>query len=302
MDYFAALTAFVEAADKNNFSHAAERLGIKASTVSRYIKELEQDLGIALFNRSTRTLHLTEGGETFLLHARNVLNGLEEAKAATSALNMEPRGVLKLNAPPAFCRHHIFPFLRDFFIAHPQIKVEITLEESQVNLIKSGVDLAIRIGVLVDSSLKARKLAEERVVICVSPGFAVQNKEPDSPKALMDGAAILHSHHSDEIILIRAAERVHITLKGNMRTNDLDAQLIAAEQGLGVAFLPDWLVAQSLREGRLVRWLPQWEPQFSQVTSSLWFVYPPKRIVSSKVRCFIDFMIQHIGELPYWQR
>ncbi|WP_223508298.1 MULTISPECIES: LysR family transcriptional regulator [unclassified Pseudomonas] len=302
MDYFAALTAFVEAADKNNFSRAADRLGIKASTVSRYIKELEQDLGIALFNRSTRTLHLTEGGETFLLHARKVLNELEEAKAATSALNQEPRGVLKLNVPPAFCRHHVLPFLRDFFIAHPQIKVEITLEESQVNLIKSGVDLAIRIGVLADSTLKARKLAEEQLVICVSPVFAAQNKEPDSPMGLMEGAAILHSHHSDEVVLIRSAERVEISLNGNMRTNDLDAQLIAAEQGLGVALLPDWLVAQSLREGRLVRWLPQWEPQFSQVPSSLWFVYPPKRIVSSKVRCFIDFMIRHIGEPPYWQR
>mgnify|MGYP003363515877 FL=1 len=94
MDYFCALTAFVEAAEGNNFSRAAERLGIKASTVSRYVKDLEQDLGIALFNRSTRMLHLTEGGQTFLMHARRVLDELEQAKAATSALNQEPRGLL----------------------------------------------------------------------------------------------------------------------------------------------------------------------------------------------------------------
>lgn len=118
---------------------------------------------------------------------------------------------------------------------------------------------------------------------------------------LMAGAAILHAHHSDEVVFVRSTERLQISLSGNMRTNDLDAQLIAAEQGLGVVLLPDWLVAQSLREGRLVRWLPQWQPQVSEVPSSLWFVYPPKRIVSSKVRCFIDFMIRHIGEPPYWQ-
>ena len=99
MDYFAALSAFVEAAQANNFSRAAEKLSIKASTVSRYIKDLEQDLGIALFNRSTRTLRLTEGGETFLHHALRVLDALDHAKQATSSLNQHPRGLLKLNLP-----------------------------------------------------------------------------------------------------------------------------------------------------------------------------------------------------------
>ncbi|MEZ0548629.1 LysR family transcriptional regulator, partial [Pseudomonas sp. Env-37] len=152
MDYFTALTAFIEAAEGNNFSRAAERLGIKASTVSRYVKDLEQDLGIALFNRSTRTLHLTEGGQTFLIHARRVLDELENAKAATSALNQHPRGVLKLNLPPAFARHHILPALNDFLARYPQISVELVLDNNKVNLIHAGVDLAIRIGELADST------------------------------------------------------------------------------------------------------------------------------------------------------
>ena len=112
MDYFAALNAFVEAAHANNFSRAAEKLSIKASTVSRYIKDLEHDLGIALFNRSTRTLRWTEGGETFLHHAVRVLDELEQAKHATASLNQHPRGLLKLNLPPAFARHHVLPLLR----------------------------------------------------------------------------------------------------------------------------------------------------------------------------------------------
>ena len=119
MDYFAALNAFVEAAHANNFSRAAEKLSIKASTVSRYIKDLEHDLGIALFNRSTRTLRLTEGGETFLHHAVRVLDELEQAKHATASLNQHPRGLLKLNLPPAFARHHVLPLLGEFMAQHP---------------------------------------------------------------------------------------------------------------------------------------------------------------------------------------
>jgi DNA-binding transcriptional LysR family regulator len=301
LDYFAALTAFVEAANGNNFSRAAERLGIKASTVSRYIKDLEQDLGIALFNRSTRTLHLTEGGETFLHHARKVLSELDQAKAATSALNQHPRGVLKLNVPPAFARHHLLPILGHFLERYPQIKVDLVLEDAQVNLINAGVDLAIRIGVLPDSSLKARRIAQEQLLLCVSPDFAACHGAPLSPSQLCDYPAILSAHQPDEITLISTQEQLEVPLCGRLRINDLEAQLLAVENGLGLALLPNWLVAESVREGRLVCWMDGWRVQRAGPTSALWFIYPPKRIVSSKVRCFIDFMVERIGDPPYWQ-
>jgi len=301
MDYLAALTAFIEAADSNNFSRAADRLNIKASTVSRYIKELEQDLGIALFNRSTRALHLTEGGETFLLHAREVLKQLERAKAATSALNQHPRGVLKLNVPPAFCRHHLMPRFKGFLERFPEIKLEVTLENAQVNLIHEGVDLAIRIGTLADSTLKARKLADETLLVCVSPAFAALHDQPSTPEELLCYPAILGAHLSDEITLFADDHAVSISLSGSLRLNDLDAQLIAAKDGLGIALLPDWLVAKSLEQGDLQVWLPQWRVQSGEQRSALWFVYPPKRVVSSKVRCFIDFIVNQIGDPPYWK-
>ena len=293
MDYFAALTAFVEAADGNNFSRAAERLNIKASTVSRYIKELEQDLGIALFNRSTRTLHLTEGGQTFLHHARRVLAELEQARAATSALNQQPRGLLKVSVPPAFSRHHVLPLLGDFLQTYPDIRVELVLDEARVNLIDAGMDLAIRIGTLPDSGLKARRIADQQWVLCAAKGFA---DPPSGPEVLADYPAILGS--MDEVVLRKGDQHVTVTLQGALRLNDLDARRLAAEQGLGVALLPLWLAADGLRNGTLQLWLPDWH--IADAEAALWFVYPPKRIVSSKVRSFIDFMLERIGTPPYW--
>lgn len=300
MDYFSALTAFVEAADGNNFSRAAERLGIKASTVSRYVKDLEQDLGIALFNRSTRTLHLTEGGQTFLMHARRVLDELEHAKAATSALNEQPRGVLKLNLPPAFARHHILAALKDFGARYPQISLELVLDNAQVNLIHAGVDLAIRIGALADSTLKARKLCDGHYRVVVSPAFAGQHGAPTTPTDLTGVPAVLGTSPAGAISFVCGDQVAPLLHNGGIRINDLDAQLIAARQGLGFALLPDWLVAQSIQAGELLVWLPQWRIRDVERDFAVWFVYPPKRIVSSKVRCFIDFIVERLGQTPEW--
>lgn len=301
MDYFAALTAFVEAGEGNNFSRAAERLGIKASTVSRYVKDLEQDLGIALFNRSTRTLHLTEGGQTFLLHARRVLDELEHAKAATSALNQQPRGVLKLNLPPAFARHHILPALNDFCVRYPQISVELALDNAQINLIHAGVDLAIRIGALADSTLKARKISDGQYRVVVSPAFAIRHPPALTPTDLAGLPAVLGTTPSSEITFVNGDRALPLVHDGCIRINDLDAQLIAARQGLGFALLPDWLVARSIDAGELVVWLPEWRVRDVERAFAVWLVYPPKRIVSSKVRCFIDFIVERLGETPDWK-
>ncbi|WP_395607439.1 LysR family transcriptional regulator [Pseudomonas sp. B22129] len=301
MDYFTALTAFVEAAEGNNFSRAAERLGIKASTVSRYVKDLEQDLGIALFNRSTRTLHLTEGGQTFLMHARRVLDELEQAKAATSALNLHPRGLLKLNLPPAFARHHILPALNDFLLRYPEITVELVLDNTQVNLIHAGVDLAIRIGALADSTLKARKLCDGQYHVVVSPAFCELHPPAATPADLAALPAIVGTHAMGDMTFTRANQVAPLAYGGCIRINDLDAQLLAVRQGLGFALLPDWLVARSIDAGDLVVWLPEWRIQSTERAFSVWFVYPPKRIVSSKVRCFIDFIVERLGETPDWK-
>lgn len=301
LDYLAALTAFVESANGNSFSKAAERLGIKASTVSRYIKDLEQDLGIALFNRSTRKLALTEGGQTFLYHAQKVLFELAEARAVTSALNQNPRGRLKISLPPAFARHHILPLVGEFIERYPDITLDLCIEESKVDLIATGIDLAIRIGTLADSNLKARKLAEVKTLLCVSPEFAARYPRPDSPDQLPVDMMIIGRQWPEALIWANGNEQASSPVGAVLWINDLDAQLIAASSGLGMALLPDWLASASLREGRLVRWLSDWEVNVSSESGAIWFVYPPKRIVSSKVRCFIDFIADHLVDSAAWQ-
>lgn len=302
MDHFAVLTAFVEAARLNNFSRAAERLGMKASTVSRYVKDLEADLGIALFNRSTRALKLTEGGQTFLHHAVKVLEALDEARSAATSLNQQPRGVLQLNAPPAFTRHHIVPALDDFRALCPEVQVHISCQEAQVNLIDAGVDLALRIGSLADSTLKARKIAEVHWVLCAAPGYlrqagAVAHPVQVQGLRLIAGKAdplALHWTHPTQSLIEHYAPTLVIT--------DIEARLIAAQAGSGVALLPTWLVGQALSEGTLQPLLADWQCAPATAPAALWFVYPPKRIVSSKVRSFIDFMVARIGSPPYWTR
>jgi DNA-binding transcriptional LysR family regulator len=300
VDYFAVLTAFVEAARLNNFSRAADRLGMKASTVSRYVKDLEADLGITLFNRSTRALKLTEGGQTFLHHALKVLQALEEARFAAASLNHQPRGVLQLNAPPAFARHHIVPALEDFRAQCPEVRVQISCQERQVNLIDAGVDLAVRIGSLADSTHKARKIADVQWVLCAAPGYWQQGDTVQHPDQLQGLRFIAGKADSLALLWTRQQASISVHYSPEVVVNDIEARLIAARIGAGVALLPTWLAGPSLRDGALVPVLAHWHCAPATVPAALWFIYPPKRIVSSKVRSFIDFMVARIGTPPYW--
>lgn len=165
MDYFAAMSAFVRTVELGSFSKAAEALDVKVSTVSRHVSGLEEDLRAALFNRSTRRLHLTEAGKTFHAHALQVLAELEQARSATMSLNARPQGVLRINVPSAFGRRHIVPHLKDFVREYPDIKLDVTLTDLQVDLIETGTDVAVRIGALADSGLIATKLAPQRIAL-----------------------------------------------------------------------------------------------------------------------------------------
>jgi DNA-binding transcriptional LysR family regulator len=171
MDYLGALRMFVRAVEAGSFSKAAIATNTKTSTVSRAIASLEEDLGVSLFNRTTRRAHLTEPGATFYEHARGVLRGLEEARDAASAMEGRPQGLIRLHVPSAFARLHIIPFLPDFLAAYPDIRLDVSLTDVRVDLLSVGADLAIRIGPLIDSSLLARKLAPHRRIVCASPAY-----------------------------------------------------------------------------------------------------------------------------------
>lgn len=295
MDYFAAIRAFLSASELGSFSKAATRTGVKTSTVSRYITELERDLGIALFNRSTRGLVLTEGGRVFRERAATVIRGLDDAREMAASLNRSPRGVLRVTVPGAFGRRHVIPHLPEFMDRYPKIDLDVLVTDDVVNIIDAGIDLAIRIGVLPDSQLMARRLAGHRRIVCASPAYIAQHGAPTTPEALASHAALRFAIGADDRWWLvnrpvaREPEEVVVTLQGRLRINDTDALLALAIAGRGIALLPSWAATDALREGQLVHLLPGWEALPSKASPAIWAVYPPKKTVSSKVRAFIDF-------------
>lgn len=307
MDYFSAIRAFLHAAELGSFSQAAEHTGVKTSTVSRHISELEHDLGIALFNRSTRGLVLTEGGRVFREHALVVVKSLEEAREATSALNRSPRGLLRVTLPGAFGRRHVVRHLPEFMDRYPKIDVDCVITDSVLNVIDSGIDLAIRIGALPDSQLMARQLATHRRVVCASPGYVAQHGYPAAPADLAHHTALRFALAADDRWFLvdgsrsGAAAGHAVQLQGRLRVDDTDALLELAIAGSGVALLPVWAIGTALREGKLIRLLPDWEAQPTRAEPAIWAVYPPKKTVSSKVRAFIDFYAALYRREGYWE-
>lgn len=307
MDYFAAVRAFVCAADLQSFSKTAHELAVKTSTVSRYVSELEKDLGIALFNRSTRGLVLTEGGRLFREHATLALQALDDARQLTSSLNRTPQGVLRVTLPSAFGRRHVVPHLPEFMARYPNIQLDIVSTDETLNLIESGIDVAIRIGALSDSSLMAKRIAPHRRIVCGSPAYFERSGMPRTPEDLGAHDTLRLAMLPDDIWTFtrvgqaRASQKqVPVQLQGRLRADDSEAVLQLALASCGLALLPTWLASTALREGTLLHALPEWEARTGRAEPAIWAVYPPKKIVSSKVRAFVDFCAEAIGEPPYW--
>jgi DNA-binding transcriptional LysR family regulator len=336
MDYFAAVRAFLQAAELGSFSKAAARMEVKTSTVSRHINELEADLGIALFNRSTRGLVLTEGGHVFRTHALTAVQSLDEARQSASSLNASPQGVLRVTMPASFGRRHVIPHLPEFIKRYPHIDIDAVLTDEPLNIIEARIDLAIRIGALPDSQLVARRLAEHRRIVCASPAYTKQYGVPAAPAELAGHTALRFTlAPDDKWILVKRSGKaasgraassrlgqsgspqlqglrrntrrhapqneVAVQLKGRIRANDTDALLELAIAGCGIALLPAWSAADALRQGRLVQLLPDWDAQTSHAEPAIWAVYSPKKTVSSKVRAFLDFYATLFADESYWQ-
>jgi DNA-binding transcriptional LysR family regulator len=308
MDYYAAVRAFLHAAETRSLSKAALQMQVKPSTVSRYITELEADLGIALFNRSTRGLVLTEGGDVFREHAQVAMQALDEARHVTSALNATPQGRLRVTMPVSFGRRHIVRHLPEFLARYPHITIDAVMNDGVMNLIDTGIDLAVRIGVLADSQLMARKLATHRRVVCASPAYIERHGMPAGPGDLSCHAALRFALTSDDkwLLVKRSAKGARLAeetvkLQGNIRIDDTEAILDLAIAGCGIALLPNWSIGAALRSGQLVHLLPHWEAHATRTDPAIWAVYPPKKTVSSKVRAFVDFYVQKFKQKNYWE-
>lgn len=289
MDRLGEMAAFVEVVDKGGFTEASRRLGLSKSAVSKAVAALEARLAVRLLTRTTRRVTPTELGLAYYDRARLVLAGAEEADSLVTAMQATPKGLLRLSAPVAFGVGQVAPALADFLEAYPVVEVQMQLEDRFVDLIAEGFDLAIRIGALVDSSLRVRRLAETRCVLVASPGYL---KRHGTPRGIDDlgGHRLLHTSHlaSANFWRLRApsGDERQVRVGAGLTVNNGEALMKAAEAGAGIAMVPDFMIGDALAASRLVEVLPGRPADILGVHA----VYPQGRFQQPKLRAFVDFL------------
>jgi len=298
MDKLAAMDAFRAVVEENGFTAAAAKRRMSKSAISKLVKDLEAELGVALLNRTTRRLSLTEAGERYLERCRRVLAEVEEADAEVTALTVNPRGLLRVNAALSFSLQHLAPLLPEFLNQYPDLRVDLTLADRFVDLVDEGIDVAIRIGRLSDSSLIARKLGATRRIVCAAPDYLKAHGTPAHPRDLTDHTCLRYTllEAGSEWSFLEEGEAFSVPVKGPLEVNNGDAIRQAALGGMGLCFLPAFTVHEDIVTGRLVPVLED----FESPPLGIYAVYPPSRHLSAKVRAFVDFLADHFGKSCPW--
>lgn len=294
MDDINAYLVFARVVEEGSFTAAAERLGESKSAVSKQIGRLEDSLGTRLLNRTTRRMSLTEAGAIFYDRVRRVVEEVEEARVAVSQLQAAPRGTLRVSAPVSFGMSHLAPILPDFMSRYPDLHVDIALTDHQVDLVDEGIDVAVRIGALTDTSLIARRIRDYRRLILASPEYWRKHGMPEHPSELANHNCLTYAYFSGGRtwrMKDPAGHEMTVRVGGRMNANNGEILMRAAEAGLGVIQSPIFICEEALAEGRLVPALEAYE--FEPV--GLHAVFPNARNLSTKVRVFVDYLVERFS-------
>ncbi len=288
MDRLDAMTAFVAVADSKGFATAARRLGLSPSAVTRLVAALEERLSIRLLQRTTRSVTLTDAGERYLARARRILADVGEAEDAAQAERTEPTGRFVVTAPVMFGRMNVAPALSTFLARHPAVSGELTLSDRVANMVEEGIDVAVRIGNLEDSSLFVRKVGETRRVLIASPKYLAKHKKLRAPSDL-----VTHGHALIQCTAISPSpswrfaasrDREDVAFTPSFVTNSADVAIAHAEHDGGLTLVLAYQVIDAVRAGRLHVVLPDLEPP----PLPIHLVYPTTRLLSAKVRAFVE--------------
>lgn len=291
MDTLTRMQAFVEVVDAEGFSAAARKLGRSKALMSKYLRELEDELGILLINRTTRQFSLTEAGQIYYHAANEILSRVTEAHDAVREAGSGLKGRLRISAPRSLTDLEIGLPIVEFAAEYPEITLDVNLDDRIVDMVEDGFDVAIRVSRLADSTLIARKLADFSLVLCASPQFIDTHGRPETPTEISRFPVIIDTNgRSRNNWLFHDKEGREFTVPVNalMEVNSPEVAKRAALAGLGLTISPSFSVAKEVREGRLISMLDEWLPRGSGVYA----VYPHRRHVPGKVRVFVDFMAQ----------
>jgi DNA-binding transcriptional LysR family regulator len=299
MDRMTAMAVFVQVVETASFSEAARRAGLSKSTVSTHLAQLEKHLGAQLLHRTTRRLALTEVGRAFYERSAKIVHELEEAELEARHSHATPRGTLRVNAPVTFGQLQLAPAIAEFMSRYPEVCVDMRLDDRVVNPVEGGFDVTVRVTPpLADSSLIARRLAPNRLVVCGSPAYFARRGVPQRPADLATHDCLIYTHLLSDAWRFAAADTLEsVTVAGRLRSNNGDVLRMAAVRGVGLAQLPTFIVGPDLARGRLKAVLVPYEDR----STGIWALYSPTRHLSAKVRAFVDFLTARFGPKPQWE-
>lgn len=286
MDKLRAMSTFVRIVETGSLTAAAERLETSPTSVVRSLSALEKALGVRLLNRTTRRMALTDEGREYFERCRHLLLDVEEAEAALLARQIKPAGRLVITAPVMFGRLHVGPAVTDFLSAFPEVRIELLLLDRVVDLIDEGVDLAVRIGTLPESSLVAVPLGSTRRIVCASPAYLARYGQPKTPADLQrhQGIRIAGPNHDPDWAFRDNGRSTRVAMPWVLTTNHIDFAIDACLRGVGCGCFLAYQVREQLADGTLIRVLHEYEAPPVPVN----FAYPHARLLSSRVRTFID--------------
>lgn len=301
MDKLTSMKVFVKVAQSGSYAAAAKELGISRAMATKHVMHLENTLGVRLLNRTTRRISLTEAGATYLDRCLQIVEDIEEAELSVTRLHTEPQGLLRISTPPFFGTFHLAPTVADYLKQYPKVRVDLVVRGGMVDLVAEGLDLAIRLGELPDSSLVARKLASSPRVVCGASSYFAKYGRPKVPQDLREHNCLINwGFEPHDLWKFTAPDGTVISIRvtGTLKANTADPLRLAAIHGAGLAVLPTYIAGQDLRKGRLEAVLQEYELP----SMDIYAVYPHRRHLSAKVRTFLDFLAERLFPVPYWEK
>lgn len=294
---------FVKAADMLNISAAGRQLGLAPAVASARLSKLEKQVGADLLHRSTRKVALSMEGAEFLPFAREILAQEDAARAALGHASNEVTGTLRFASSSTFAQLFIVPILPEFLERYPGVNLELKLSDTQANLIEGGFDLALRNYAIENSGLRARKLADDHRILCASPGYLARHGTPECPEELAGHQFLVFTDGPAKKLTASDGNRACTFpppgAERRVVCDDGASMRIATRAGAGISMSSCWSVNQDIKNESLVRVLPDYQVEDQ---SAIWLVYPRSNVLTAKVRVFIDFLIEKVGDPPIWER
>ena len=288
MDRLAALEIFVRVVDTGSFSAVARDQGIGQPAVSKAVVQLETWLGVSLLLRSTRSVVPTEAGRVFYERARRTIEEAEEAVLAARGSGYGLSGRLRVSTSVCFGRLHVIPRLSEFLAEHPDLEIELVLDDRQVDLVNEGIDVALRMGPMPDSNMTARRIAEGRRVVVATPAYLQRHGTPSSPRELIGHQAIIYSGRAGwtSWTFRKADEAVTVELQGRLKMTAAEGLREAVNRDMGFTIASEWNFWPELKSGKVVALLQDWDLPSTHLSA----VYPTGRLASAKARAFASFV------------